>query len=399
MRAKAPPQLLVDLSELVRHDARSGIQRVVRGMLQALLAAPPAGYAVRPVYDAGGYYAYAEIQRDEQGQPRYAVAAPVHEQALQTADGDLFVAIDLSLESVVRNRAVLASLRQHGVRLYFMVYDLLPVSQPGWFADGMGAAFSAWLQTVAALADGLICNARATADDLITWLEQQPPQRALPLHIGCAALGADLAATLPTSGIGADAGVLLAQLAQRPTLLMVGTLEPRKMQGQALDALETLWQQDTDLNLVIVGKPGWRMAALERRLRQHPQLGRRLFWLERASDELLLRLYRDSSALLAASRGEGYGLPLIEAAQHGLPVIARDLAVFREVAGQHAWYFEASDGGELAAALRTWLTLHHSGQAPASAGMPRLDWAASSAQLLDCVLGQRWYRRAPVKLP
>lgn len=399
MRAKAPPQLLVDLSELVRHDARSGIQRVVRGMLQALLAAPPPGYAVRPVYDAGGYYAYAEIQRDEQGQPRYAVAAPGHEQALRTADGDLFVAIDLSLESVVRNRAVLASLRQHGVRLYFMVYDLLPVHEPSWFADGMGEAFTRWLQAVAELADGLICNARATADQLMAWLEQHPPRRALPLHIGCAALGADLDATLPTSGSADEASVLLAQLAQRPTLLMVGTLEPRKMQGQALDALETLWQQDTELNLVIVGKPGWRMSALERRLRQHPEQGRRLFWLERASDELLQQLYRASSALLAASRGEGYGLPLIEAAQHGLPVIARELAVFREVAGQHAWYFQANDGTELAAALAEWLALYRAGQAPASAGMPRLDWAASSARLLDCVLGQHWYRRAPVKLP
>ncbi|NYE61709.1 glycosyltransferase involved in cell wall biosynthesis [Duganella sp. 1224] len=399
MRAKAPPQLLVDLSELVRHDARSGIQRVVRGMLQALLAAPPAGYAVRPVYDAGGYYAYAELGQDEQGQPRYAAAAAGHEQPLRAGAGDLLVAIDLSLDSVVRNRAVLASLRQHGVGLYFMVYDLLPVHQPGWFADGMGEAFTGWLHTVAELADGLICNARATADELMTWLEQHPPRRALPLHLGCAALGADLAATLPTSGIAAADAALLAQLAQRPTLLMVGTLEPRKMQGQALDALEMLWQQDTELNLVIVGKPGWRMAALERRLRQHAELGRRLFWLERASDELLLRLYRDSSALLAASRGEGYGLPLIEAAQHGLPVIARDLLVFREVAGAHAWYFTAADGTELAAALRAWLALFQAGQAPASAGMPRLDWAASTAQLLDCVLGQRWYRRAPVKLP
>ncbi|MRW88260.1 glycosyltransferase [Pseudoduganella sp. FT26W] len=399
MCAKAPPQLLLDLSELVQHDARSGIQRVVRGMLQALLAAPPAGHTVRPVYDAGGYYAYAVVRQDEQGQPRYAAAPAGQEQALHVNDGDLFVAIDLSLESVVRNRAVLANLRQHGVRLYFMVYDLLPVRQPGWFVDGLATAFGHWLQAVAELADGLICNAQATADDLLAWLEDHPPQRTLPLQVGCAALGADLAATQPTSGVTEAETALLTQLAQRPTLLMVGTLEPRKMQGQALDALELLWQQETQLNLVIVGKPGWRMEALAQRLRRHPEQGRRLFWLERASDELLLQLYRASSALLAASRGEGYGLPLIEAAQHGLPVIARDLAVFREVAGQHAWYFSASDGAQLAAALADWMALHSAGQAPASAAMPRLDWAASTGQLLACILGEQWYRRAPVKLP
>jgi glycosyltransferase involved in cell wall biosynthesis len=399
MPTKPQRQLLLDLSELVQYDARSGIQRVVRGMLQALLTTAPAGLQVRPVYDAGGYYAYAVQQQDAQGQPRYAAAAGGQEQALQVHHGDLFVAIDLSLESVVRNRALLANLRQHGVRLYFMVYDLLPVRQSAWFVDGMATAFGHWLQAVAELADGLICNAYATADDLLAWLEDHPPQRTLPLQVGCAALGADLAATLPTSGMAAADTALLAQLAQRPTLLMVGTLEPRKMQGQALDALELLWQQETELNLVIVGKPGWRMEALAQRLRQHPEQGRRLFWLERASDELLLQLYRGSSALLAASRGEGYGLPLIEAAQHGLPVIARDLAVFREVGGQHAWYFSASDGAAMAGALADWLALQRAGQAPASSAMPRLDWAASTAQLLACVQDGQWYRPAPIKLP
>ena len=399
MHTEAMPQLLVDLSELVRHDARSGIQRVVRGMLQTLLAAPPAGYQVRPVYDAGGYYAYAGTETDDAGQARYVAAAAGADTPLQVRPGDLFVGIDLSIESVVRNQAVLASLRQHGVRLYFMVYDLLPVRQPAWFVDGLAIAFGHWLHAVAALADGLICNSYATADDLLAWLDEHPPQRAQALQIGCAALGADLAATLPSSGISTSEAALLPLLAQRPTLLMVGTLEPRKMQGQVLEAFEQLWQQEQDLNLVIVGKPGWRMEALAERLRAHPEQGRRLFWLERASDELLLHLYQHSSALLAASQGEGYGLPLIEAAQHGLPVVARDLAVFREVGGQHAWYFHADDGAQLATALTDWLALHAQGQAPASGGMPRLDWAASTAQLLACVVDGRWYRRAPVKLP
>jgi len=73
------------------------------------------------------------------------------------------------------------------------------------------------------------------------------------------------------------------------------------------------------------------------------------------SDEYLEKLYSASSCLIAASYGEGFGLPLIEAAHHGLPVLARDLAVFREVANDNATYFTANDSQDLADAILQWL--------------------------------------------
>ena len=56
-----------------------------------------------------------------------------------------------------------------------------------------------------------------------------------------------------------------------------------------------------------------------------------MLWLEGISDEYLDKVYAASTCLIAASEGEGFGLPLIEAAQHKLPIIARDIPVFREV--------------------------------------------------------------------
>jgi glycosyltransferase involved in cell wall biosynthesis len=208
---------------------------------------------------------------------------------------------------------------------------------------------------------------------------------------GHARLGADLEATQPPLEAARDMapadGAVLDAVHARRTLLMVGTLEPRKMHAQALDAFELLWQRGVEVNLVIVGKLGWNVEGLAERLRGHPHRGRLLHWPERAGDELLLALYRDATALLAASAGEGFGLPLIEAAQHGLPVIARDLPVFREVGGDHAWYFEAGDAAALADALERWLDLHAQGMAPASAGMPCLTWAESARAFLDCIDG------------
>jgi glycosyltransferase involved in cell wall biosynthesis len=170
---------------------------------------------------------------------------------------------------------------------------------------------------------------------------------------------------------------------------MVGTLEARKGHRQAVDAMEQLWADKVDANLVIVGNQGWKTEDLVEQIQRHPELNNRLFWLQGISDEMLEQLYRSARALLAASQGEGFGLPLIEAAQYELRIIARDIPVFREVAGEHAYYFRGEDASELADAMRSWLLLGDA--APASTGIPWMTWQQSSRQFLDVVLGKRWH--------
>src|SRR5690606_1150894 len=152
-------------------------------------------------------------------------------------------------------------------------------------------------------------------------------------------LGADIAASRPTTGMPDDVAGILRALRARPTFLAVGTVEPRKGYGQLLGAFEQLWAAGVDVTLVIVGKRGWTSAAAVERLEKHAEAGRRLFWLEGISDEYLEAVYAASACLVAASCDEGFGLPLVEAARHGLPLLIRDTPVFREVAGEHAFYF------------------------------------------------------------
>jgi glycosyltransferase involved in cell wall biosynthesis len=186
-----------------------------------------------------------------------------------------------------------------------------------------------------------------------------------------------------------DAPRILKALRAAPSFLMVGTVEPRKGHAQALTAFEQLWQHGTAVNLVIVGKSGWLVEKLVARLRAHPELGKRLFWLESISDEYLEQVYGACSCLLAASEGEGFGLPLIEAGRKHLPILARDLPVFREVALSHAHYFHGNSGEALAQAVTHWLELYRQGTHPKSEGMPTLTWQASVQQLLDNVLPTR----------
>ena len=163
---------------------------------------------------------------------------------------------------------------------------------------------------------------------------------------------------------------------------MVGTLEPRKNHQLILDVFDQLLLDKQDINLVIVGKAGWLIDELVDEITEHSEFGQRLFWLDSISDEFLDKIYAACSCLVAASEGEGFGLPLIEASQHQLPIIARDISVFREVAGEFATYFSGLDDAALALCINDWLELHSQGKILDSENMPRLTWRESTEVLL-----------------
>jgi glycosyltransferase involved in cell wall biosynthesis len=107
--------------------------------------------------------------------------------------------------------------------------------------------------------------------------------------------------------------------------------------------------------------------------------------LNEVSDDYLSAIYERSTALFAASEGEGFGLPLVEAARRGLPVIARDLPVFREVANGSAYFFSGLNASDVANAVKNWLALPL-GERPASSAIPRLTWEQSARRLIEVVV-------------
>lgn len=183
-----------------------------------------------------------------------------------------------------------------------------------------------WLKAIAQF-DGVTCISRAVADEFRNWLQENAPEHSDRLAIKWFHLGADTDNSVPTTGRPADADQKLALLAQAPSFLAVGTIEPRKGHRQTLAAFDQLWAKGEQANLVFVGKLGWMMDDFAKHLRRHPQYGKRLFWLESISGEHLDEIYAACTVLIAPSEGEGFGLPIVEAARHGLPVLARDIPV------------------------------------------------------------------------
>lgn len=372
------PCLFVDVSELRLRDARTGCQRVTRSILKEWLETPPAGFEVIPVYATtetlGYFYAFDYLAAFTGTQPR----GP--DGLIDYARGDVFFGLDLQPVIVAAQKPFLQLMRRRGVITRFFVHDLLPVLMPQHFPAGTEKAFQSWLETLL-VSDGIIGNSRSTVDAFRAWQADRSLEAEGHFGYDYVHLGADLKNSLPTKGMPLDAQDVLTSFSQRPTFLMVGTLEPRKGHTQTLDAFETLWSQGIDINLAIVGKEGWNVELLAKRLRSHPERKKRLFWLEGISDEYLTKVYSAATCLLAASEGEGFGLPLIEAAQAGLPILARDIEVFREVGESDATYFDAQKSDDLAASISAWLYAYREGSARASTGLKWLTWAECAAEL------------------
>ncbi len=381
----APRQLLVDISELVQRDSKSGIQRVVRSILQEWLLHPPHGYHVEPVYAIPGQLGYRYARQFSLGFLGCS-GCVLSDEVITYRAGDYFFGLDLKTEVVFEQKNFYQHLRQEGITVMFLVHDVLPIMMPSYFPDGARNLFQKWFDIVISC-DGVVCVSEATASDVRSLLDQTKRNNLQrPFKLAVSHNGGDIESSVPTKGFPESATSILETLLTRPSFLMVGTVEPRKGVAQALEAFKLLWTQDINVNLVIVGKQGWNMESLVDRLRCHPELDKRLFWLEGISDEYLEKIYATSTCLIAASEGEGFGLPLIEAAQHKLPIIARDIPVFREVAGEHAHYFSSLDPQSLAESVKNWLKLNSEGKTPQSVGMPWLTWEQSAQQLIEAIL-------------
>lgn len=387
----AARQLLIDVTAIAQNDLKTGIERVVRTQLLELLQHPVPGFRVEPVYlsTQGGTWHYRYAQR-------YTCellsmdSAAAFDALVDIGPRDQFYSADYSPDAVTAaaRTGLYANWRARGVQINFLIHDLLPVLRPEFFPSNAAQIHGAWLDCIVQNADRLIFISQAVAEQTCAWLRTREPQSNYPTqHVNHH--GTDF--NVPTATTAPSEIVIRSPQAQAsPIFLMVGTIEPRKGHLQTLDAFEQLWKTGTQVKLIIVGRQGWTsLAAHERRtipkivqrLNNHPESGQRLFWHQDISDPQLEQHYRDCTCLIFASEGEGFGLPLIEAAHYGLPIIARDLPVFREVAGAHAYYFNGLEGQHLAQAIQSWLILHEDGKAPTSHAMPHRTWAQNVAQL------------------
>ncbi len=223
-------------------------------------------------------------------------------------------------------------LHQRQARLVFLLHDLVPISHPEYCRKGEDERHGSRLDNMLALAAGIITNSEAT----LTELHRHATDRGTPLP---PVAPAPLAPGLPVIRPGP-------RPLDGPYFVILGTIEPRKNHWLLLH----IWRHivadlgDAAPRLVIIGQRGWECENVEDMLERCGPLRGVVFEHPMCSDAELITYLHHAQALLFPSFAEGYGMPLIEALSLGVPVLASDLPVFEEIAGDVPEYIDPLDG-------------------------------------------------------
>jgi glycosyltransferase involved in cell wall biosynthesis len=315
--------------------------------------------------------------------------------AVKPVSGDIFLMPELQLKGVQvpDTFPCTGSLRKKGVKCYAILYDVLPLTMPQYFQKDTVDAYSGYIKDMISQYDGIIGISKAATDDLISYYKTNIEMTVShTVNLGVSHLGMDSLKKKALTNVPYEVERFFNN--ENDVFLMVGTLEPRKGHDLVFQVFEQLWEQkDVKLSLCIVGHTGWDMDKFRNRIIEHPESGKRLLFLEAAPDYFLQFAYTNASALIQASAGEGFGLPLIEAGCYGLPIICSDIPVFHEVAKEHALYFDRNDMESLKKHIKDFPIRRDSGNLPDSSKIPMLTWKQSAKNYHELITESEtnWY--------
>ncbi|QNQ62038.1 glycosyltransferase family 4 protein [Brucella sp. 6810] len=382
MPADGNPRLIIDVTSTVISNGGTGIQRVVTKICEQIANNTDDQISAVMAFSntEDGWYSIPErtlnIRPTDITEKEYKISLNRNDNILM---------LDSSWPYFAQHSVSLKKARLLGCQVTSCLYDLVPLKASGFTRAGTPEIFSQWFRAALAYSTGFVCISKAVADELIALLHAIDFPK--PLKIGFWPLGADFS----DASIPSEHGEKLHE--QRPSFLLVGTLEPRKGHKVALDAFDELWRRGADVQLIIVGKLGWNASHLVGRMQSHPEWNRRLFWNSAATDSELRTYYEASDCLVSTSFAEGFGLPIVEAGYFGKPIIASDIPVFREVSSKshYSLFFELGNAVALADTVEKFLNERRGATANTQSVQRWANWAESATALKKVVLNNDWY--------
>lgn len=339
-------RIYIDISVLTLATFVTGIQRVTREIIVRLEESSACEVillhynAAEDVYHRIDNKAFRDYYVLHQGVKEHMITEGTVALS-EIGAGAVFFDLDAAWMCRLKRSYLLPILKKQSAKIVTHIYDIISITHPQYCLERGVYNFMDYVGAHLQYADAIIVNAQATVTELEN-LCGRIGCRLPPCHV--VMLGADFKErkAVEDRAVNAD----LAQAAARPYLLMVGTIEPRKNHRLLLKAYEDGLKKQ-GYNIIFAGYMGWKMEDFEKELKAHPDYGRGVYHFTGLNDEAISYLYQHARFLVFASYTEGFGLPIIESIQRGTPVLAADVAVYREIAGEYCILFEQDNVQEL----------------------------------------------------
>jgi len=165
-------------------------------------------------------------------------------------------------------------------------------------------------------------------------------------------------------------------------ILTISTIQPRKNIIALVDGFTyyVKHNQDHDLNLIIIGRLGWKYKSVLKKINEN-DLKDRIKVLGYVDDYKTAGILKRAQAFAYLSKYEGFGMPILEALAYNLPVVANDIPCFRDVFGNSLIYVDAARPEAIASGLKTAISAPH----VPKFDMSKYSWEKSAKVLLNLI--------------
>jgi len=234
-----------------------------------------------------------------------------------------------------------------GARL-LLVHDLVPFLFPELCMESFAPALAEIIASVDLDRDWVVCNSECTRRDFCERTSMDPER------VFVTPLAADNEVFYPERDPERIASTLEKyRIPDHPYVLSLCTIEPRKNLAHLIRCFFALASEQSceDLRLVLVGATGWQSEEVFETLKANPALERRVILTGQVPDADLSALYGGAKLFVYPSLYEGFGLPVLEAMQCGVPVIASNAGALPEVVGEAGILIDPHDADALCQAI------------------------------------------------
>lgn len=360
-----------DVTSISNHDSGTGIQRVVNHLYRNLAKLRPTIVPSRLFFDR--YITSRKFQSTITG-----IKYDFQEQQIKFPIGSKVLLPDVAWAT--NYNQMFAIFKENKVASYVILHDIIPIMQKHLYPTLLHT-FQPYVDFILREADALVCISQTVAEEISSYYEKAYVKRCTPLTLYVFHEGFD---------IGTSTGAVRTELRnfirKGKTLLSVGMNSPRKNHILTARVVYDIMQNTRafDGNLLFIGRN-----IKEEQAQFESIIGKsveRILWVEDAKDNELCYAYENSKALVFATSSEGFGLPLVEAAHFGLPILASDIPIFREIAGNNILYFEPDN----ADSLRETIMSYWRGEAlaPNSKNIRLYTWEESAQEILAIMDGK-----------